>query len=93
MIKVFNYSYSSSRDNLAKQLDITHVKLKTESLNFNFLQEQCAELEQEKKMMEIEMDARQKDHNTRYSLFDSEINTVSFYRYNSDKIYFSFLVP
>ncbi len=30
--------------------------------------------------MNIELDAIQKDYNTRFSLLDSEINTVSFQR-------------
>jgi hypothetical protein len=68
------------RDNLSKQLEITNVKLKTESLNLNLLQEQCAELEKEKKIMDIEFHALQKDYNTRFSLLDSEINSVSFQR-------------
>ena len=66
-----------SRDNLAKQLEISHVKLKSESLNFNFLQEKCAELEKEKKILQIELDAVHKESNTRCNLLDSELNTVS----------------
>jgi len=57
-------------------LEITNVKLKTESLNLNFLQEQCAELEKEKKILNIEIDALQKELTSRLSLLDSEINTV-----------------
>ena len=49
------------------------MKLKTESLNLNFLQEQCAELEKEKKILNIEIDALQKESTSRLS---SEINTV-----------------
>ncbi|CAF1115190.1 unnamed protein product [Rotaria sordida] len=64
------------RDNLLKQIEITNVKLKTESLNLNLLQEQCAELEKEKNFMIIELDAIRKDFNSRLSLLDSEINTV-----------------
>ena len=60
-----------------KQLEISHVKLKSESLNLNFLQEKCAELEQEKKILQIELDAVQKEANTRCNLLDSELNTVS----------------
>jgi hypothetical protein len=52
--------------------------LKTESLNLNLLQEQCAELEKEKKIMNIELDAVQKESNNRINLLDSENNTVSF---------------
>ncbi|CAF5026351.1 unnamed protein product, partial [Rotaria sp. Silwood1] len=63
------------RDNLLKQIEITNVKLKTESLNLNLLQEQCAELEKEKNFMVIELDAIRKDFNSRLSLLDSEINT------------------
>ncbi|CAF4628355.1 unnamed protein product, partial [Rotaria sp. Silwood2] len=63
------------RDNFLKQIEITNVKLKTESLNLNLLQEQCAELEKEKKFMIIELDAIRKDFNSRLSLLDSEINT------------------
>jgi len=64
------------RDNLAKQLEITNVKLKTESLNLNLLQEQCAELEKEKNIMIIEVEALHTDFNGRLALLDSEINTV-----------------
>ncbi|CAF1596153.1 unnamed protein product, partial [Adineta ricciae] len=63
------------RDNLAKQLEITNVKLKTESLNLNLLQEQCAELEKEKNIMLIEVEALHTDFNGRLALLDSEINT------------------
>ncbi len=52
--------------------------MKTESLNLNLLQEQCAELEKEKKIMNIELDAVQKESNNRINLLDSENNTVSF---------------
>ncbi len=56
------------------------MKLKTESLNLNLLQERCAELEKEKKILNIELDAIQKESNSRCSLLDSELNTVSFQR-------------
>jgi len=59
-------------------LEITNVKLKTESLNLNLLQEQCAELEKEKNIMIIEVEALHTDFNGRLALLDSEINTVSF---------------
>lgn len=52
------------------------MKLRTESLNLNLLQEQCAELQKEKKILNIELDALQKESNTRCSLLDSELNTV-----------------
>lgn len=52
------------------------MKLKTESLNLNLLQEKCAEYEQEKKILNIEFDAVQKELNTRCNLLDSELNTV-----------------
>jgi hypothetical protein len=65
------------RDNLSKQLEITNVKLKTESLNLNLLQEQAAELEKEKNIMIIEVEALHTDFNGRLALLDSEINTVS----------------
>jgi hypothetical protein len=54
------------------------VKLKTESLNLNLLQEQCAELEKEKNIMIIEVEALHTDFNGRLALLDSEINTVSY---------------
>jgi len=57
---------------------MSNVKLKAESLNVNLLQEQCAELEKEKKFVIIELDAIRKDFSTRLNLLDSEINTVSF---------------
>jgi hypothetical protein len=57
---------------------MSNVKLKAESLNLNLLQEQCAELEKEKKFVIIELDAIRKDFSTRLNLLDSEINTVSF---------------
>jgi chromosome segregation ATPase len=63
------------RNNLAKQLEITNVKLKTESLNLNLLQEQCAELDKEKNIMIIEVEALHTDFNGRLALLDSEINT------------------
>ncbi|CAF1430443.1 unnamed protein product [Adineta ricciae] len=63
------------RDNFFKQLEIANTKLKTESVNRNLLEEQCAELEKEKKFMMIEMDAIRKEFNTRLNLLDSEINT------------------
>ncbi|CAF3673868.1 unnamed protein product [Rotaria socialis] len=63
------------RDNVVKQMEITNIKLKTESLNLNLLQEQCAELEKEKNCMNVELDAIRKDFNSRLSLLDSEINT------------------
>jgi len=66
------------RENLSKQLEMANVKLKAESLNSNLLQEQCAELEKEKKFVIIELDAIRKDFSTRLNLLDSEINTVSF---------------
>lgn len=65
------------RDNLSKQFEIANVKLKTESLNLNLLQEQCAELEKEKNIMIIEVEALHTDFNGRLALLDSEINTVS----------------
>ena len=67
----------SFRDNLSKQLELTNVKLKTESLNLNLLQEQCAELEKEKNIMLIEVEALHTDFNGRLGLLDSEITTVS----------------
>lgn len=70
----------SSRDNLAKQLEISNVKLKSESLNLNLLLEKCAESEKEKKILQIELDAIQKEFNTRCNLLDSELNTVRFHR-------------
>ncbi|CAF3858340.1 unnamed protein product [Rotaria sp. Silwood1] len=63
------------RDNLSKQLEIANVKLKTESLNLNLLQEQCAELDKEKNIMIIEVEALHTDFNGRLALLDSEINT------------------
>ena len=75
------------RDNLSKQLEITNVKLKTESLNLNLLQEQCAELEKEKKIMNIELDAVQKESSNRINLLDSENNTVSL---SSNRIFITF---
>ncbi|CAF3799316.1 unnamed protein product [Rotaria magnacalcarata] len=63
------------RDNLSKQLEISNVKLKTESLNLNLLQEQCAELDKEKNIMIIEVEALHTDFNGRLALLDSEINT------------------
>jgi len=63
------------KENLSKQLELTNVKLKTESLNLNLLQEQCAELEKEKSIMIIEMEALHTDFNARLALLDSEINT------------------
>lgn len=51
------------------------MKLKTESLNLNLLQEQCAELEKEKNIMLIEVEALHTDFNGRLALLDSEINT------------------
>jgi len=68
-------SLEEERDNLLKQLEITNVKLKTESLNLNLLQEQCAELEKEKNIMIIEVEALHTDFNGRLALLDSEINT------------------
>ena len=59
-----------------KQLEIANVKLKTESLNLNLLQEQCAELDKEKNIMIIEVEALHTDFNSRLALLDSEINTV-----------------
>jgi len=56
------------------------VKLKTESLNLNLLQEQAAELEKEKNIMIIEVEALHTDFNGRLALLDSEINTVSLTR-------------
>ena len=56
---------------------MANTKLKTESVNRNLLEEQCAELEKEKKFMMIEMDAIRKEFNTRLNLLDSEINTVN----------------
>ena len=53
------------------------MKLKTESLNLNLLQEQCAELDKEKNIMMIEVEALHTDFNARLALLDSEINTVS----------------
>ncbi len=73
----FDYFF---RDNLSKQLEITNVKLKTESLNLNLLQEQAAELEKEKNIMIIEVEALHTDFNGRLALLDSEINTVSLAR-------------
>ena len=70
-------SLEEERDNLLKQLEITNVKLKTESLNLNLLQKQCAELEKEKNIMIIEVEALHTDFNGRLALLDSEINTVS----------------
>ena len=55
------------------------MKLKTESLNLNLLQEQCAELDKEKNIMIIEVEALHTDFNARLALLDSEINTVSFF--------------
>lgn len=52
------------------------MKLKTESLNLNLLQEQCAELDKEKNIMIIEVEALHTDFNSRLALLDSEINTV-----------------
>ncbi|CAF3587436.1 unnamed protein product [Rotaria sordida] len=63
------------RGSLSKQLEISNVKLKTESLNLNLLQEQCAELEKEKNIMIIEVEALHTDFNGRLALLDSEINT------------------
>ncbi|CAF4083747.1 unnamed protein product [Rotaria sp. Silwood2] len=68
-------SLEEERDNLAKQFEIANVKLKTESLNLNLLQEQCAELEKEKNIMIIEVEALHTDFNGRLALLDSEINT------------------
>ena len=68
------------RDNLSKQLEIANVKLKTESLNLNLLQEQCAELEKEKNIMIIEVEALHTDFNGRLALLDSEINTVRIFK-------------
>ena len=59
-------------------MEINNIKLKTESLNLNLLQERCAELEKEKKIMDIELDAIQKESNTRVNLLESELNMVSF---------------
>jgi hypothetical protein len=79
------------REHLSKQLEITNVKLKTESLNLNLLQEQCAELEKEKNIMIIEVEALHTDFNGRLALLDSEINTVSFVCPNLfDLIFFKF---
>jgi hypothetical protein len=64
---------------------MSNVKLKAESLNVNLLQEQCAELEKEKKFVIIELDAIRKDFSTRLNLLDSEINTVSFQTYDSHR--------
>ncbi len=61
-------------------MEITNVKLKTESLNLNLLQEQAAELEKEKNIMIIEVEALHTDFNGRLALLDSEINTVSLAR-------------
>ncbi|UJR14847.1 hypothetical protein I4U23_001832 [Adineta vaga] len=66
---------TEERDNFFKQLEMTNTKLKTESSNRNLLEEQCAELEKEKKFMMIEIDAVRKEFNTRLNLLDSEINT------------------
>ncbi|CAF1365200.1 unnamed protein product [Adineta steineri] len=63
------------KDNLLKQLDMTNMRLRTESTNLNSLQEQCTEYEKEKKFMLIELDAIRKDFSTRLNLLDSEINT------------------
>ena len=73
-MKIFLFCF---RDNLSKQLELTNVKLKTESLNLNLLQEQCAELEKEKNMMTIEIGALQTDFNAQLSLLESDLNTVS----------------
>jgi Na+-transporting NADH:ubiquinone oxidoreductase subunit NqrC len=51
--------------------------LKTESLNLNLLQEQFAELDKQKNIMIIEVEALHTDFNARLGLLDSEINTVS----------------
>lgn len=72
-------------DGLSKQLELTNVKLKTESLNLNLLQEQCAELEKEKNIMIIEVEALHTDFNARLALLDSEINTVRFSHRNRQK--------
>ncbi len=69
------------RDNLSKQLKIINDQLKTD--NLNLLQEQCAELVKENKIMNIKLDATQKDWNIQLNLLDSELNTVGscLYRY------------
>lgn len=54
--------------------------MKTESLNLNLLQEQCAELDKEKNIMIIEVEALHTDFNSRLALLDSEINTVRVWR-------------
>ncbi|CAM4791193.1 unnamed protein product [Rotaria magnacalcarata] len=74
-VNIEKRNVEDDRDNVVKQMEITNIKLKTESLNLNLLQEQCAELEKEKNCMIVELDAIQKDFNSRLSLLDSEINT------------------
>ncbi len=71
------------RDSLSKQLKIITDKLKTDNLNLNLLQEQCAELVEEKKIMNIKLDATEKDWNIKLNLLNSELNTVGscLYRY------------
>lgn len=81
------HSIGRCRDNLAKQLEIANVKLKTESLNLNLLQEQCAELDKEKNIMIIEVEALHTDFNSRLALLDSEINTVRIVAMNDGMLY------
>ena len=63
------------------------MKLKTESLNLNLLQEQCAELDKEKNIMIIEVEALHTDFNSRLALLDSEINTVRIVAMNDGMLY------
>ena len=53
------------------------MKLQSESVSLNLSKDHCAELEKEKQFMMIELEAMRKDFNTRMTLLDSEINTVS----------------
>jgi len=66
------------------------VKLKTESLNLNFLQEQCAELEKEKKILNIEIDALQKELTSRLSLLDSKLIQFVLVFFSFSDLFFCF---